>query len=1315
MKYLLIILYLVIFNVFAGDWTQLYKTSGLGNKVVVSYDPLDKVIKLDYRKGMFARVYSKEFSVKNTVVIDEVTSEVKELLAENNIPEATIEEALEEVQNLKYLDGSSCHIVSFGITPEASNELAPLLSKISAEIVSKEAGVDSHFLINLKLKDDKPVELRAITNKEGEIIQFSLFSETEDLSSFRIENESPLYHVMSNNKHFFTLKVDKGSRDRISVLVPSSKRVQNVDRIHLKLQRTKKGISSTIYSSNKDKEIKQSQVLDLRNIQVEYVEVVNINNSDRYYKALEESEIESIFKFNEYSTDLLEKVKMNFARCMDEQYLLSIESQEEMQFRENCINEASIEGLLLFGESLKSENLIDNYSLGNIKQALFGCLINHGVMKKSRTMRTFIHPFKDKELVLNKCSKTFNDITYREVLSKEIERSHDVRALVGSSDLLQELKKIVLSEYVKCLDHKDASECKKDESKKLGRSTITLLMSKNLSDIEVDDLVNRLQLCEMNDANCLKKVYLGLSSTKNSDSSRELLKRIFPNKSIKLNAKEKELYNTRFSLCMSDLSLPELSEMEAFQKIKDREQECYIKSFKKSLAQVASIDLISKSPFSILNEKNSDSFRKKSQRAINEKLKGVILISDIKEIIDDSADSLMPQFVDTYLESRFNELIINGTSKQEVLSNLTLMLNGDSSKTVQENIRSIVNLQKKKREDFDTTLFILDTLKNVEISMFEAKHEQSESFIYRKCINTESKDRMKSLNDLILKCRKEVFSQQFFLEKKKLLEQEVSTHMSLLSKDANDALSVVVSFERCLHIQNVNEDNLQSLKRKSESCFLISKLDILNNLSESKIVSNAKIIGGNSSSDGLKLTKDCYANYFLHLLRDSKNTISSEDRSELKELIFGDSSNQSLSELIKQGHMNTGRGSVLDHLFDDKNRERIINLISRVSELETFSDSHLTEYSKSCNKVIDQKLFHGFQDFILENISASFDLSVNEFGETNREILKKVLDQELLDQLLLFKKKTENSFALPGNSDPRSQIVTAQLSVDSLAMLIKLIGESISKGFVFDKNLMKTELVVFKSELKRALKWLNTTERNISLDELQGFFKSTKLADLLAYATVSEQVYNRFEEFISEQEISEKRVLNKKFKYKSYSKLDSSQKKEWNRMVSKFSAMRKEAKEITSSYDFRRLFRDGSESSKLKLAKIKSNYLLPLVTKGSVSENAKQEVVQIVADLILKDNANGGFIEKFVGTTASEFLQNKEDGHWAITKWLFYDEGDFEWSKLKSTKSGAKAMDYYGKYILLPEVLKQRVSAYTKSIRLSKFKKLLVQAQSEND
>lgn len=1254
----------------AQSWTELSEVGSVSHKVKVFYESNEKRLKVEYRRGVFGRTYTKEFEISNTVLIDEVSKEIENLLSDQGYPNKSVLLTVDEILNLKYLDGSSCNVVSFDTSaPDAVNALTPILSKVTNELSKSKASLDSHLLFTLELDDIKSVELRAVTNSENEILEFSLFSEKDDLSSLKVEKDYPFFHVKNGTQHLLTLVVDKDNKEHISILKKNNGPIQNADRIYLKIQSTKKGLFTTSYSNNNEKKLSDSSKIDLRTKTVEYQGVTQIDDTDRFYKALTASDREEFLGSLPFDDDSF--INEIFINCMDEKRILvSSRGGALDSSRKDCIYQVLVEGYRKVIEDSHLSRKSENQVLNEYKK----CLVEKDILKNHGDISLFINELHKKKDEISICHKELGKELRKQELSEYILSSDEVSSVLSSERARNNISIHILEFYERCVSENDEELCLKLSKEEVSREVFIF----KGSSLKNNEGVSKYSKCKMTDLECFQNIYSELLALGQSDYVQESVTSFLPDKDVVLSEDQIEQFTERVQNCFDSQSVNNVDTIEWYSTFKDTELSCQLRAMKKLLPSLVVDSVFDSEPFSLYPLERQDRFKSRSERSFKKKIRDRNVLSNLENDIDELKRDLLPVVVDDYISKRFDDEQVSDPIKSQIKKEFILTMNGKESASIRENISNVFTDQENKGRNFDRSIFIKDRLRDFEIHLSRESKSRDQHIIFENCMKKYSATNSEhQLSSFFKQCENESLREMFFLSSKKEFSNIISSYFPLTSNEGNQLFSVVNEYEECS--KNFSNDS-SMLSNELSTCFDLHKLKLYKALSELHVQKSRSLFSKSKQAKLEELSTECYESFPFHLVRESRNSVGVELE-------------------IDQ----------VDSFYEAKDEE-LTKLIRTLNSSDSFNSDYIGNYIKKCEQYLEDALYREISSFALTHVKESIGGDI----EVDPNILRRLFDEELIREIVKLQKRSGSS-GEHFSQNPLKAPITTQSSLNTLMNLIKLMSTHVGKGFVFDKDLMNTELIVFRSELKRALKWINAQERDVSIDELKDFFIDSKLADVLAYSVVSEQVSERFSEFIHKQEYLQKRKLMKKFKAYDFSKFSNDQKVEWNRMLSKYKTMKSVSKKMTSSYDFRRMFREGSESSRLKMDKIKVDYLLPLVTTGKTSKASEDEVIGVIADLILKDNANGGFAEEFTSASATEFLKNDKDNHWAITKWLFYDDGDFDWKSIKSTKSGGKAIDYYAKYILLPKVLKQRVSNFSKNYRANHFKKLLADAQSEND
>tara|TARA_R110002072_G_scaffold1989_3_gene16489 strand:- start:50446 stop:54405 length:3960 start_codon:yes stop_codon:yes gene_type:complete len=584
---------------------------------------------------------------------------------------------------------------------------------------------------------------------------------------------------------------------------------------------------------------------------------------------------------------------------------------------------------------------------------------------------------------------------------------------------------------------------------------------------------------------------------------------------------------------------------------------------------------------------------------------------------------------------------------------------------------------------------------------------------YKKCTNNIAPNSKADLFDSINRCNKLWYKSLVSLKYQRKLTNEVSYHFRLSSNKANLILSPLTYLNYCFDdIDKSNSLSYEDYTKKGNACVRILQWDISYNISAAKVEGFKPILDSNGYD--IAVTNYCYNNMFLKINRDAED-------SPLRAAL--DDSNGSRSLIKMQTELRSRssyKGSILANIrtgfnWDFTNRQNdkrnMLLLIDAISSSPNLNEEYFVENLTSCQKEVDDFIITGFRNYLVNSIPGLT------FDEDNYKLMSEFFDSELLELFIKFQKLNENFSlgGLGGSLVPNERVITPELGLTALKNFIHVMGEYISKGFVFDKPAMKTELVVFQGELKDFLTWYLANPRDVKISESREFFQESKLADHLAMAVVSEMVKDQFDDFLASMKTEELESFYKRIDCRYLNCMSSTEKKENSGIKNKFILLARLSSNMTKSYDFRRIVRPKSQEGEKYVNYIKDNFLLVKILGMSPTNTVITEIKKSAGKFIINDETDGGFAEQFVGEVAQQLLDVQENDKWGITKFFFYDSGDFNWRRLRKTKSGRKAIQYYGQNILLPKIFSQRQTQYSLNLYEKEFRKLLKRAQSEND
>ncbi|MCF8059978.1 MAG: hypothetical protein K9K67_11825 [Bacteriovoracaceae bacterium] len=583
------------------------------------------------------------------------------------------------------------------------------------------------------------------------------------------------------------------------------------------------------------------------------------------------------------------------------------------------------------------------------------------------------------------------------------------------------------------------------------------------------------------------------------------------------------------------------------------------------------------------------------------------------------------------------------------------------------------------------------------------------------CIEEYSPNKSEPLSKKFVECEKMRLANVAIELTRRRLERSVSQHFPLSSSKANHILSPIQYLETCFEkMDSHHNSGISEYKTLIAGCVRVAELDVSYNISNAKVDNYGPLLSRRGFQNSV--TSYCYNILFNNLsgegsLIPRRGEVSGAYR-DLRKMQQGQRERAPFEGSLLRYFLEENS---IDPDFAESDLRNVEGLVKTFASNSQYSRDWWGEKLAACEKGTDDFINVSFRDYVIESIPS---LAFGEGSDTNTQLMRDFFDFELIEGLLAYKKSFEDKVSLArlgaANPVPSERVINPELGVTAMTNFIQILGSFISKGFVYDEEAMKTELIIFQSELKAFLQWSASNPDNISIREAMDFFKESKLAEHLALAVISENTYKKFQLGLNKAKSEE---LDKLFQSAScpfISCLDDDQKLEHQRILNKYIELESITKEMTASYDFRRIISPESRSGANIISKIKENILMPEILGLGVTATADREVMDMIGEAILKDNTDGGFAERFV-EVAAQFSLNKERGQrWGITKFFFFDSKDFDWDTLKQTEAGSRAIDYYARFILLPRFLGERQSEYIVQTRLEQFRRLLTSAQGQN-
>jgi len=590
---------------------------------------------------------------------------------------------------------------------------------------------------------------------------------------------------------------------------------------------------------------------------------------------------------------------------------------------------------------------------------------------------------------------------------------------------------------------------------------------------------------------------------------------------------------------------------------------------------------------------------------------------------------------------------------------------------------------------------------------------------YKSCIEDFNPNGSLAFSRTYVSCEKQRLAGISLEIARKNLQERVSRSFPLTSVKANRALAPIQYLELCHEKVDIyGNKSLEEYQKLIDGCYRVAELDVSYNLSLAKVDGYRPLLSQKGHHD--VVTAYCYNILFNQVSQRASNNLMAKSQD-----FTGDYRDLSKMQ-TDQRSRNIDGASLLSYLSDsnvgaeeyaESDLKNVLGLINTFAANESLSSDWWADKLAHCEKGTDDFVMTSFREFVIESIPS---LNFGNGDDQNTVLMRNFLDLELVELILKFKKaeaRKTSGFADLGSLIPGERLVTPDLGVTALTNFIEILGAFLDRGFIYDEESMRSELVIFQSELKSFLSWSLSSPENISIREARDFFSESKLAEHLALAVVSELSQNQFKVGIGNLKRDElaKFYQDAGCRDQTESCLSRYELRELNKITLKYEKLEALAKEMTSSYDFRRIIRPESNEGEELISLIKETYLMPKILGQAVTAAAEEEMMKGIGDAIMRDNTDGGFAERFVEEVAQFELEKEKNKRWGITKSLFFDSGDFDWEHLRVTESGQKALQYYTRYILLPQYLGRHQSQTTLRIRSEQFRRLLTQAQGEND
>ena len=1320
-----------------------------GKKLEVNFRRGAKKIEVELiRNGQRRSFFSEVYDLNNPNNIDVHIAQVTASLETQGVSAENIESVVTIFEEFKFVSTSNCQAIHLGeeLTSDTRviEDLVSEFDRISAGIRGEGDFERSIELFEVNVPEVGRIQLRALVDRHGNPVRLSLSQAGGSLKDFKVERNADVF-ILSTADGKQILKVkNHGMNNRlVSIHTLGRDGLETESRTHIKLESVDDRLSATIIAASDRMDRERVGAVQLTSISIQHSPVVRNSQMNIYIPSLEVEGLREKVQELPFGADATSLTTFNaraqnvYDSCLSETYVLRRELSQpysDSQLSDICIFKTGLE--------MADLHLAQNEAQQNEFRS---CLVEAGALRSQTEERSFSNEF-----ILS------GDFSLLEACENRLEESAlsvQLSELVQNSFLRNDESFAPLSIRVTNLALELFRQCEGDNCHALAmnkaRAEIYKLNFVNWFNQAVpnqtaqrESLVSNFESCLETQAFevCRSSLLTGTIGLLSDEMYTNILNDVGL---AEIQAREED----RNSINACVRSNLERIDSSNFTSLDEWRYRCSFEHFKSRMAS-----LTSQHWSQVLADYQTQNPLSRVVSFIESSLPQIQNVTDAKNYIEQSASlayaSAFSSFVDNRLNSRLpisgSESFYEAASHEEVRDNLAAITNPGTIDLAEGSavyLRSAAS--SRGLAGVETAFNDIVMRAHIQPRAYELASSLGSTFTqdqlettldqlateYEECWSGyDANADAVSVLDFGVQCDKQSYASEQFSLVSEQLRNYVSRRFPLSSQEANEILSPLYYLDKCYKDGDpLGEKTVDEYRQWVAACSAISKVDIASNLFEKLSEKYNPVL--NSSDQGLLRSKmACFTNPLKTIPGEQASQWFSPDFTSPSGL----DQSRSVDQIISASNALVGAGSVLSSMFPSENfdqrfkesdRAVLQGYVTTLSQSDPASLESLMTTLDNCADQFNQSLASGFRSYLITSVPNLFSRLDPNLSEAQNQVLQEVIDVELAQLLLQVQAKNEYR-TIPGDG-PGSDIVTSEFTIQALARFIEGVGGYISQGFVFDLDEMKTELAVFKEELKDALTWVVESPEPVSLSELSRFFSESKLADHMALAHVSRTTDENFQAFLSnmyDQEIADfwSRVRESNSGFfpwilgRDTNHLSSDQRREHAEIVAKYDSLKDLSHRMTSSYDFRRIFNVHQSQGREALDLILENEFIPRITGRVPSAANREEVSSAIAERILADNTAGGFAERFVSEMAQEYLTKQSRSKWGITKWLFYDSGDFDWEVIRDTPSGRRAIDYYGRYVLLPKMLGQRISRYQENIHKRRFEELLREAQSEN-
>ncbi len=1282
----------------------------------LEHDTASNSIRLNLENDSLSKVVNRAgpFSIVSPSDVEDSVIQIKSFLNAYDVDSKDIETIISRVSEYRFFSKVSCEALHFSvesnIQPDSGSidSLLGEITKITSFDNNEHIPSRSLLIDTFDIGENNKIQLRMVLDQNGDFLSFSFSKESGTMDGLKWYSKGSAVYLKNKRgdvvlsvdlENFNHRTIESAQGGLILVKSPKDSFIENEKRTYIRL-------TSNISTTASDKKEKSWKV-DRYNTQhfkanvardgvalsssfARHTPVVQLHGSDIYFPKLDSDSLFLKYRKENFPSANIIKIEDSYNECMGERTSLA---GEQSFFGHNDLNIAESDNII-FCERLALIN--HDKAIGNL--TFRSCLIKSNLLqtKESFEYLNYNHLTKmsdeDFENSIVKCrGESYFTETERDILQK----IEDFK-LVVSENGLETLK----SSLRQCFDQLGNDICRERGIKLIeGKAILSFLKSighdesQCAIDFKIKENESYFEQCyEIS----LENALASYDDTFFRNGVHELgsdLSSLFDSNDV---LKTKDAFNS----CMIRELKSESSYIDKKDKWFEFEQFCLSSSLKEKVIYELN-QIVSSKVGDLIGWMENDELRNQISTDLRNEILNLVTnwqdISNYSELKEEVAISTYSFIGASYLTQRISE--ISDPKFQQTIKSFLLGSDSEDAspmaglRLTSRSINRKITSTLRAINSNDRLTYLKNLIKTTELnaSNFTLSSEESISEetsqalkrtedTRRNCLEEISVAQNTKLTDEMISCKIQDHT-ILLLEKSRIeFEKMISDHFLAGSSVSSRLMGIVSDLKGCLeNFSTMSYFQSGQYKKLMQGCYHFAKLQLQQEINQEKIFSYRPMVEG---------VLEEYQSCSLEIFKDS---------------------------------LNTGKDFI---------QLRDISSLNIISERDSFLNDFETQYTsydellKSCDEQMEKEIVSKIKDFFIQHIPSLSSLADE---EKNRGVIGQFFDDEMVKLLLSFSqlndsKESGASIDL-GSLVSEERVLTKELGTSSLVNFLSALGSYFDKGFIYDESGMRTELIVFKSELKDFLRWYNSNPDQVTIREAKAFFSQSELGEHLAMAVISEDVYTKFTTGINTMRGEEVREFFSKTSCKTYWSCfekdergrNSELKASYDSLIQKYDGLLTLTKQMTSSYDFRRIIRPETAQGEKIISLAHDAVVAPEVLGVAPNANSQEELMNEIGKAILADNTDGGFSERFVEEVVRHSMREEEMSKSTLGKWLFYDKGDFDWELLRKTQSGREALNYYTRFIMLPRMLGESETRYMRNLRKSQFEKLMRQAQNESE